>query len=273
MWRRAIWAALLITIVIGAVMPGKCHQAQIEGIGFLIPCQSGNSGHQGGHVAKLGNAWRGIGKNVTILNDAPDVEKFFVFFDGSHLGASEISPTAKDFSFWRENCRNFCMHLLDKLVIVGQRSIEKFKLRINSQITWRSIAAIFPYGADAPKNGTILILSMRGPSTPTVMDISPIARDHRQSGNISTILSSSGAGFDRVGSFLSRFGGYFGIDEAFANEPQLPNKQSQLKRPDNDQRQREESGGVFHQPRLWALGTFWGFTGGVAIGYFFLNPN
>ena len=62
----------------------------------------------------------------------------------------------------------------------------------------------------------------------------------------------------------SGIGGLLGIAKALADQPQLPNKQSNLNGTDNHQPESEKSSGITSEP--WTVWIFFGFLGGIIGG-------
>ena len=90
------------------------------------------------------------------------------------------------------------------------------------------------------------------------MDIGPIAGNHREFGDIRTVLSSFGAIFRGTGR-------NFSIVQAFSNEQQLHPKQHQLADANNDKPKREEPGRIvrYPLPKGFVLLVFICFSGSV----------
>jgi hypothetical protein len=78
--------------------------------------------------------------------------------------------------------------------------------------------------------------------------------------------------FSGVRRFLSRLCGELGVIQAFANEPELPQKQANLKAANSDQQERKEARSIFREPWLRSVGAISGLLTGLGVGWVICWP-
>ncbi len=245
-WTRLwIFAALLV----GTIMPCVITEGDVHDIGFFMPWRKGITSDASGINTKSGDTlWR-AGKDISIPTSAPNIEHLFPLLYGDQIGTIEITPLALNFSLWREHSKYLRMFDGRKQEGFGQRGVEKFVKHVNAQISGRRIPAVYPARADSPEDRTILASStVRNPPTTRMVNIGPIACDHREFIGIGAFPCGSGAFFRGISRFLSRVGGDLGVVQAFANENELPEKKEKLNTGNTDQTQRKKSYGIARDP-------------------------
>jgi hypothetical protein len=261
---------LSLAIFVSAVMPMIGNKAKFDVIGFRVPFFQGIPRDHIDERAEFRDPLGGLRENVTISGYAPYVEEFLAVTNSYQFFSIRIARRAINHPLGRNHSRS-CIgngrRIWDEGVVSWQFVVQDFIVGIDMQLSWGRVPGIRPLRTNSPKDMSICWIAMRYPSESSVVNVRPITGHHGSSRDFSTIAGGMRSFLGGVGRFFSSLGGDLGINQAFADEPKLPEKQSNLERTNYNQPEREKARSIFREPSTILMEAIGGLLMGWIVGW------
>lgn len=135
---------LLITIFIGAVVSVDGHECNIEDVGPLVPRLQRSSGDASSFNTELSDMLSSVRENVSIFCNSPHIKMLSSFLNCKQVITKKIMWRRLDQALRRDRCQSAIVSGRSKLMVSGERIIDKLIMNINMQFSCWSVPTVDP---------------------------------------------------------------------------------------------------------------------------------